>query len=78
MNPPKVNDEAHINFLIATPKACSAPEVARVHPAPGAIHGPGGPAIRAAVTIPVLSDYAKVCWAACSPPWPERQPAAAC
>ena len=33
MNPPKVTDEDHINFLIATPKVCSATEAARVYPA---------------------------------------------
>ena len=30
MNPPKVTDEDYIQFLIATPKACSATEVARL------------------------------------------------
>lgn len=33
MNPPKVNDRDYINFLIATPKVCSATEAARVQPA---------------------------------------------
>lgn len=32
MNPPKVRDEDYINFLIATPKVCSAMEAARVQP----------------------------------------------
>ena len=32
MNLPKVNDEAYIHFLIATPKVCSATEAARVQP----------------------------------------------
>lgn len=32
MNPPKVTDEDYIQFLIATPKVCSATEVARVQP----------------------------------------------
>ena len=32
MNKPKVDDEAYINFLIATPKVCSALEAARVQP----------------------------------------------
>ncbi|MEI2741140.1 MAG: transposase [Candidatus Competibacter sp.] len=32
MNPPKVNDQAYINFLIATPKTCSATEAARAQP----------------------------------------------
>ncbi len=30
MNPPKVTDEDYIQFLIATPKVCSATEAARV------------------------------------------------
>lgn len=33
MNPPKVNDQDYINFLIATPKVCSATEAARVQSA---------------------------------------------
>ena len=32
MNPPKVTDEAYINFLMATAKVCSATEAARVQP----------------------------------------------
>ena len=32
LNPPKVTDEAYINFLMATPKVCSATEAARVQP----------------------------------------------
>ncbi|HRW67676.1 MAG TPA: hypothetical protein P5032_18450 [Candidatus Competibacter sp.] len=32
MNRPKVEDEAYINFLIGTPKVCSATEAARVQP----------------------------------------------
>jgi putative transposase len=32
MNPPKCNEEDYINFLIATPKTCSATEAARVQP----------------------------------------------
>lgn len=32
MNPPKVSDRDYIDFLIATPKACSGLEAARVHP----------------------------------------------
>lgn len=32
MNRPKVDDEAYINFLIGTPKVCSATEAARVQP----------------------------------------------
>jgi putative transposase len=32
MNPPRVQTEDYINFLIATPKACSATEAARVQP----------------------------------------------
>ena len=32
MNRPKVDDEAYINFLMATPKVCSATEAARVQP----------------------------------------------
>ncbi len=32
MNSPKVTDEAHINFLIATPRVRSATEAARVQP----------------------------------------------
>lgn len=32
MNPPKVNDQDYINFLIATPTVCSATEAARVQP----------------------------------------------
>ena len=32
MNSPKVTDEAYINFLIATPRVCSATEAARVQP----------------------------------------------
>ncbi len=32
MNPPKVSDEDDIQFLIATPKVCSATEAARVQP----------------------------------------------
>jgi hypothetical protein len=40
MNPPKVNEEDYINFLIATPKVCSATEAARVSPQaePGPSH----------------------------------------
>jgi hypothetical protein len=34
MNRPKVRDEDYINFLIATPKVCSATEAARVQPVP--------------------------------------------
>lgn len=30
MNPPKVTDEDYVQFLIATPKACSATEAAQV------------------------------------------------
>ena len=32
MNPPEVTDEDYIQFLIATPKVCSATEAARVQP----------------------------------------------
>ena len=32
MNPPRVSDEDYIPFLLATPKACSATEAARVPP----------------------------------------------
>jgi putative transposase len=32
MNPPKCTDEDYINFLVATPKVCSATEAARVQP----------------------------------------------
>ncbi len=32
MNPPKVSDEEYINFLIATPRACSGVEAARTYP----------------------------------------------
>lgn len=32
MNPPKVSDRDYIDFLIATPKVCSATEAARVRP----------------------------------------------
>ena len=32
MNRAKVDDEAYINFLMATPKVCSATEAARVRP----------------------------------------------
>ena len=32
MNAPKVEADESIDFLIATPKACSATEAARVHP----------------------------------------------
>jgi len=32
MNPAKVRDEDYIQFLIATPKVCSATEAARVQP----------------------------------------------
>ena len=32
MNPPKVSDRDYIDFLIATPKVCSATEAARVQP----------------------------------------------
>src|SRR5512144_13696 len=32
MNPPKLSDQDYINFLIATPKVCSATEAARVQP----------------------------------------------
>ena len=32
MNPPKVNDQDDIHFLIATPRVCSGTEAARVHP----------------------------------------------
>ncbi|HVL13032.1 MAG TPA: IS4/IS5 family transposase, partial [Gemmata sp.] len=32
MNPPKVASDDYIDFLIATPKACSATEAARVQP----------------------------------------------
>ena len=32
MNPPKVSDEAYINFLIATPRSCSGVEASRVAP----------------------------------------------
>lgn len=32
MSPPKVTDESYINFLMATPKVCSATEAARVPP----------------------------------------------
>jgi putative transposase len=32
MNPPKCNEEDYINFLVATPKVCSATEAARVQP----------------------------------------------
>jgi len=39
MNPPRVSDDAYINFLIATPKVASACEAARVHP-----HTPAAPA----------------------------------
>jgi putative transposase len=39
MNAPKVVDENYIDFLIATPKACSALEAAKVHPV-----GPDAPA----------------------------------
>lgn len=37
MNPPKVNDQDYINFLIATPKVCSGTEAARVQPAGEAV-----------------------------------------
>jgi hypothetical protein len=33
MNPPKVSDQDYINFLIATPRACSGTEAARTTPA---------------------------------------------
>ncbi len=33
MNLPKVSDEEYINFLIATPRACSGTEAARTSPA---------------------------------------------
>jgi putative transposase len=33
MNPPKCDEQDYINFLIATPRACSALEAARVQPA---------------------------------------------
>ncbi len=32
MNPPKVSDQDYINFLIATPRACSSVEAARTSP----------------------------------------------
>ena len=32
MNPPRVQAEDYIDFLIATPKVCSATEAARVQP----------------------------------------------
>ena len=32
MNPPRVQPEDYIDFLIATPKACSATEAVRVQP----------------------------------------------
>lgn len=32
MNPPNVDDETYINFLIATPTVCNATEAARVQP----------------------------------------------
>ncbi len=32
MNPPRVQPEDYIDFLIATPKACSATEAAKVQP----------------------------------------------
>ena len=32
MNPPKVNDQDYIHFLIATPRVCSGTEAARVQP----------------------------------------------
>lgn len=35
MNPPKVTDEAYIQFLMATPKVCSAMEALRVQPEEG-------------------------------------------
>src|SRR5512143_4084747 len=37
MNPPKVNDQDYINFLIATPKACTGTEAARVQPLGGPV-----------------------------------------
>jgi len=39
MNPPRASAEGYIQFLIATPSACSAVEAARVHP-----RDPGAPA----------------------------------
>ena len=39
MNPPKVSDYDYINFLMATPKGCSATEAARMQP-----EQPGPPA----------------------------------
>jgi len=39
MNPPKISDQDYIDFLIATPKVCSATEAARVQP-----EGSTGPA----------------------------------
>ena len=39
MNPPKVSDQDYINFLIATPKVCSATEAARVRPEPSTAPG---------------------------------------
>ena len=39
MNPPRVQPEDYIDFLIATPKAASAVEAAAVQP-----HGPNAPA----------------------------------
>lgn len=32
MNPPKCDEQDYINFLVATPKTCSATEAARVQP----------------------------------------------
>ena len=37
MNPPKVNDQDYINFLIATPKVCTGTEAARVQPLDGPV-----------------------------------------
>jgi len=36
MNPSKGTDEVRVNFLIATPKGCGAPEAARARPAQAA------------------------------------------
>ena len=40
MNPPKVNDQEYLNFLMATPKGCSGTEAARVQPAGEAMPAP--------------------------------------
>lgn len=63
MNPPRVTDEDYIQFLIATPAACSAVEAARCQP-----RAPGGPAHDAfSRLLTRLEPDAQTLWAEVAP-----------